>query len=384
MQMPPKSKYEQHSTQFRSVVVTDVLPDTVPVGNTDAVSKLFADMEALEFVNEVLLGEDHKTDDSSGNIVLTEEWAKSYALAVNEKPGFTYIKGHADAGHWAMRAIADGYIVGATVKDNRLLLRNRLIVKKGVEAQELVEQTMREISAGQLSTSTGDIQKRKIVWTEDLSDYTQYAIESVKNQTNAIVEHDMHASDAKIVGANFRIGSYDDNGLLVPSEENEEEDNVEGETPMKFTELIDGVKTSLKAGGDGNLQTVAKELGIEMLTPEQKTQLSVLTGLNLKAGGDADAFITTILAERTATFDSLKDAELTKEFTSKEVLGIAKDMFTLKTGGLTDIQTEVTRLKGLASIKNMQTFLASTVGFVPSDGADVENKTATKIKVMEA
>ena len=381
--MKKKSKVEQYSAQFKSSVATSVKPDAISVGNTDAVNFLCKDMEAVEFVNEVLLGEDHKTDDYSGNIVLTEEWAKSYAKAVNEKPGFLYIRGHADAANWAMRAIADGYIVGAKVEGDRLLLRNRLLVKKSVEGQELVEQTMREIAAGQLSTSTGDIQKRKIVWDDDKSTYTQYAIESVKNQTNAIVEHDMHASDAKIIGANFRTGSYDENGHFIATDGKEEEEK--GDEVMTFAEYLAGLKTTLKAGGDGNVQTIVQELGIEVLTEEHKTQLSVLKGLNEKVGGDANAFIETVLKERQDTFASLRDAELAKEFTVKEVLGIAKDMFSLKEGGMTEIQTEVARLKGLDSIKNMQTFLASQVSFTPAgEGVDVKKETVKNTKAVEA
>lgn len=379
--MKKKSRVEQFSAQFKSAVAKGAKPEDIPVGNADTVGKLFGTMEAVEFVNEVLLGEDHRTDDYSGNIVLTEEWAQSFAKAVNEKPGFLYIKGHADAEHWAMRAIADGYIVGAKAESGRLLLRNRLLVKKSVEAQELVEQTMREIAAGQLSTSTGDIQKRKIVWDDDKSTYTQYAIESVKNQTNAIVEHDMHASDAKIVGANFRTGSYDENGHFIATDGKEEE---EGDEVMTFAEYVAGLKTTLKAGGDGNIQTVVQELGIEVLTEEHKTQLSVLKSLNEKAGGDAGKFIDTMLKERQDTFASLRDAELNKEFTVKEVLGIAKDMFALKEGGMTEIQTEVARLKGLDSIKNMQTFLGSQVGYQPSAGTGKTKETVSNTKAVEA
>lgn len=379
-----KNKLEQYKSLFKSKVATGVKPEDIPIGNPEAVNMLFKDMEAIEFVNEVLLGEDHRTDDWSGNIVLTEEWAKSFAKAVNEKPGFLYIKGHTDAAHWAMRAIADGYIVGAKTESGRLLLRNRLLVKKSVDAQDLVEQTMREIAAGQLSTSTGDIQKRKIVWDEDKSTYTQYAVESVKNQTNAIVEHDMHASDAKIIGANFRTGSYDENGHFIATQGNGEQEK--GDEDMTFAEHLAGLKTTLKAGGDGNVQTVVQELGIEVLTEEHKTQLSVLKSLNQKVGGDAVSFVDTVLKERTKNFETLRDAELAKEFTVKEVLGIARDMFALKEGAsMEEIQTEVARLKGLDSIKNMQTYLASQVGFAPSGEENANKGSAPKTnKAVEA
>jgi len=367
--MPNKFKKELYNARFSTRVIggAGVEAESIPVGNPSAVETLFKGMEAIEFVNEVLLGEEHPTDDWSGNIILTEEWARSYANAVNKTPGLLYTKGHEDAAqHWATRAIAGGYIVGGKVENGRLLLRNRLLVKKNEADKEFVEQTMREIAAGMLSTSTGDIQKRRIEFVED-GKYKQYAVESVKNQTNALVEHDMHASDAKIVSANFRLGYYDSNDRFVGVEPNATDgggNHDKGEETMGFKETVEIIKTALKSG-EGDMPTLLKELGLEVVTEEVKTAVARLKAAEDKVG-DISAFVSGITAEREASFTTIKSAKLKEAFTDSIVHEVAESLFSVKAGGEKEITDEITRLKGLGVIKNIQTDLASRVGYVPS------------------
>lgn len=377
-----KNRYEQYRSLFKSDVAVGVAPESVPVGNLEAVTTLFGDMEAIEFVNEVLLGADHKTDESSGSIVLTPEWAKSYADAVNKKPGFLYIKGHADSEHYAMRAIADGYIVGAKADNDRLLLRNRLLVRKDMVAQDLLEQTVRELKAGQLSTSTGDIQKRRIEFSEDFRDMTQFAIESVKNQTNAIVEHDMHASDASVVGANFRLGAYDDKGRLITTDDGDK--NSKGAKEMEFNEYVEGIGTILKAG-KGDMNHLTTTLGITVMNDEDKATLAKFKAVTEKIGGeDVDTFVTSVMEERKANFSALVDVQLKETFEEPVVLGVAKALFGLKGGTAEEIKTEVARLKELDEIVNVQVALASKLSHVSVDGGVGDTGNEHKSDTVEA
>lgn len=367
-------KNELFSAMFRSGVLKDEsIVATVPIGNEDAVQTLFADMQPAEFVNEVLLGENHPTDDWSGNIILTLEWAKSFAEHINTKPGPLYARGHEDAGgHWAMRAIPSGYIIGAKVEEGdnpRLLLRNRLLMKKNEMEKEFVEQTMREIAAGMLSTSTGDIQKRRIEFTDD-GDFKSYAIESIRGQTNALVEHDMHASEAQIVSSNFKLGYYDKNDNYIQTNLGGQPNSVvdrkihqEGEETMKFTELVENIKTSFK-NGEGDQAALLSALGLKAVTEEDVAMLARAKTAEEKAGKPIDEFVNAVLEERKSNFASVRDAKLKDAFAEPEVFALAKDLFRLNEGDAIAIEEEVTRLKSLESVKTIQTTLAAGVGHV--------------------
>ena len=92
---------------------------TVAIGNKDAYTALVEESEVEEFVSIVHLGEDHPAHpDSYTSVVLTEEWAKSFAKAVKESPKPLFIPGHTDASvGYKMRAIPDGYVTGGKVQD---------------------------------------------------------------------------------------------------------------------------------------------------------------------------------------------------------------------------------------------------------------------------
>ncbi len=368
--MKTKNKFELHRTLFSTRVMNKVSPEEIPVGNTEAVTALFADMEQLEFVNEVLLGEAYPASEGYSEVILTEEWAQSFADAINKKPGFLYAKGHEDAETWFTRAIASGYIVGAKVEPGRLLLRNRLLQRESPENKELMHQTLNEIRAGLLSTSTGDYQKRRVEFDED-GDIVQYAIESVKNQTNALVEHDMHASEATIIASNFRLGSYDDvgqsftsNKVITDTKYTAEDgvNNEEGEVTMK--EHIDAIKTKMKKA------EIAEAFEIEVVSDEVKAALKKLEDVEAQVG-DLDKFVTTTLADRAAVFKALKDSALREAFKEQEVLEAAETLFTLQNGTQEEVEAEITRLKELSGIKKMQSVIASGINHTPNN-ADVE------------
>ena len=73
-----------------------------------------------------------------------------------------------------------------------------------------------------------------------------------------------------------------------------------------------------------------------------------------------------ITAEREASFTTIKSAKLKEAFTDSIVHEVAESLFSVKAGGEKEITDEITRLKGLGVIKNIQTDLASRVGYVPS------------------
>ena len=385
--MHQKPKIETKKTLFRSsiVAVNSTKPEDIPLGNVEAVNKLFGeDAQPTEFVNQVLLGDDHAAVEWDGEVVLTEDWANSYAEAVNKTPGVLYARGHEDVNPY-LRAIPSGYIVGAKVENGSLLLRNRLINKKNEAEKEFVEQTMREISAGILSTSTGDIQKRRIEFTED-GEFKQYAIQSIKNQTNALVEHDMPASDAAIIGANFRstVCYYDEKGELVKTEklslDEEQGKNIsQGDVKMNLSEHFSVLKSAMKEG-TLDVSKLSSELEIEVLTQEQKTALKRLEEAEAKVG-NVDEYLKSIETKTKANFTALRDKSLENTFKEPETLELAKTLFSLNSGGAEEIEAEITRLKDVSVIKKVQSLLASSANHspigdddssTPSNGGDLE------------
>lgn len=359
-----KNKYELHRTLFNTRVLNKVTPEEIPVGNHEAVETLFKDMQTLEFVNEVMLGDAYPASEGYGEVILTEEWAESFAKAVNEKPGFLYAKGHEDAETWFARAIASGYIVGAKVEDGRLLLRNRLLERTSPDNQELMLQTLNEIKAGLLSTSTGDYQKRRVEFDEN-GEMTQYAIESVKNQTNALVEHDMHASEATIISSNFKLAYYDENGNTV-SKSTAEDGAKFKEGELTMNEHFEAIKKSALKD-----EVVAEKLGLEIATEEMRTQLKEVKELEAKVG-NLKEFINKSLAEKEAVFKTLKENALKEAFKEDEVREAAETLFRLDGGTTEEIETEITRLKELSGIKKMQTVIASSINHEPNAVIEAE------------
>ena len=391
MEMKPmhqKPKIETKKTLFKSAIVTlnRVKPDDIPIGNTESVSKLFGeDNSPIEFVNEVLLGEDHPATEWGGEIILTEDWAASYAEAVNRTPGVLYARGHEDVSPY-LRAVPSGYIVGAKVEKGSLLLRNRLINKKNEAEKEFVEQTMREISAGLISTSTGDLQKRRIEFT-DQGDFKQYAIESVKNQTNALVEHDMPASSASIVGANFKstVCYYDEKGEVVKTEEfnpdkEQGKNKSQGDVIMNLAEHLSVLKSAMK---DGTLDVskLSSELEVEVLTQDHKTALKRLEDAETKVGNVSE-YLETIETQAKANFVAIRDKSLENTFKEEETLELAKTLFSLNAGGAEEIEAEITRLKDIPVIKKVQSLLASSVNHTIN--GDDDSSTPTKGGDLEA
>lgn len=132
---------------------------------------------------------------------------------------------------------------------------------------------------------------------------------------------------------------------------------------MKFTELVENIKTSFK-NGEGDQAALLSALGLKAVTEEDAVMLARAKTAEEKAGKPIDEFVNAVLEERKSNFASVRDAKLKDAFAEPEVFALAKDLFRLNEGDAIAIEEEVTRLKSLESVKTIQTTLAAGVGHV--------------------
>jgi len=246
------------------------------------------------FVNTVMLGDKYKTLNYPP-MTLTKEWGESFAKGINAVPSPMYIKGHEDS-NWQLeqfRIPGDGYLVGGKVTkidgDDALVLKNYLLKGDTEEKKALSIKTVRELKAGMLSTSTGDIHKRRVEFDED-GDAEYYVIESIKGRTNALVEHDMTGSHANIVGTNFKQGTKSTVGGSNDIQGDEEMAAEPKE--MTIEEMMVRFKNLANLGKLDGLK-LSSELGIDVKTPDEVAGL-----LRLKAFEDVNGNITNYLKVR--------------------------------------------------------------------------------------
>jgi len=349
----------KESCYFKTTVNNKIAPSEIPVGNINAYAALRPkdDEAPALFVSVVNLGENYPTM-TWDKIVLTEQWAKSFAEAVNTNPGPLFLRGHEDS-DWskaAFRALAGGYIVGARVKDEQLQLLNYILPGATEEGKALVSQTLREMEAKILSTSTGDIQKHRIEFDEE-GEPTRYAIESLKNQTNAIVEHDMTGSHASIVGKNFK--SSGDAG---------ENNDSQGDNGMENNLTVEEMLTRLKNQVDlGRLDvpTLAGGLGITVLTAKDQQDLTRLRDAETKIGNITD-YIGRVKQTEEETFSTLKENKLKAAFEDEGVCEAATEFFKLETGSTEEVDAEIERIKTLKVILKAQSNIAGSINANPN------------------
>lgn len=376
-------KYGKFKATYKSALLqNDIAVNDVPVGNTEAVTALFADQKEYEFVNQVLLGENHKASEGWSSVVLTQAWARSFADKVNAKPGPVYLQGHEDAQIGAMRQIPAGYIVGAKVDEayeggaGRLLLRNRLF-EKGKFSTEVIEQTLREINAGVLSTSTGDYERREYAYDEETDEVNSFAVESVKNQTNAIVEHDMHASDATIITSNFKYVPCDEHGKDIGNPIDctsirSDLKNNQGDDSMTKEEMLNTLKSMFKDGSVTSDEVVAI-LGVKLMTDEIGTSAATFKEVKALLGDkDLKEFVTTALKQtndkKAEEFKTLRETKLKASFTDEVELILAKNMFKLTEGDEAAVDAEVTRIQSEADMKELHEKALMRMNYTPSYG----------------
>lgn len=374
-------KYGKFQAAYKSVMLkNDVSVNDVPVGNSEAVKTLFADQKEYEFVNQILLGENHPASEYWSSVILTQAWAKSFADAVNATPGPLYLQGHENAQNGALREIPAGYIVGAKVDEQyengagRLLLRNRLF-EKGKYSSEIVEQTLREINAGVLSTSTGDYERREYVYDEEKDEIKAFAVESVKNQTNAIVEHDMHASDASILASNFKYIPCDEQGnetgkpvdyTSIRSDFN----SKQGDDSMDKKEMLTTLSTMYKSGSVTSAE-IAENLGVKLIDDEVNTTVSAFKEVKALLGDkDPKEFITAALKAQkdasVASFTKMRDEKLTAAFKDANEHRLAKHMFKLTEGDEAAIDAEVKRIQEDADMQEEHKAALMRMNYTPS------------------
>ena len=363
---------------FRTQVETDIKNSTVPVGNASAVKLLFGeDSEPLEFVNTVKIGEDNPVypwGQFGDKVVLTERWAQSFADAVNDKPAWLYLRGHEDVFQFKTRAVSAGYIVGAKVEGDSLYLRNRFLPRTDPGEQDVLKQTLNEINAGLLSTSTGDLQRYE--WKEVLSDsgsmdIVAYAVESVKGQSNALVESDMTASEAEIIEATFRehighrTGNYDPKGDVKFDDKGDV--TMDGK-PMNVEELIAAFNSAKESGGLA-VSDFASQVGLNLKTEEDEQAIAKLKEAEAKLG-DLEKVSEEIATYREQAFSGLKQKYLKEAFQDDELVENIGELFTLSEGNEESVKAEVERLKGMKIVQSMMKQKAAGINFNPGGETD--------------
>ena len=353
--------------------------EDVPIGNKAAVAVLFPEGEGDTFLNSMQLGEDHPASpDSYTTFVMTEEWANSFAKAVNSTPKPLYIGGHAEYGVSVKeRPIPDGYLVGAKVINGTLYLRNALPTEGTEAKKELIKQTKREIKAGMLSTSIADIMKYKIVRSDDDYESTYYATESMKGQSNAIVEEDMTGSEADIILTSFK-GEPSNSGSKLDDKRGES--HMGDEKVITLKEMCTSLRNQLDSG-KVPLAEIAKDLGIEVLTLEMKSSLKRLEDAEGVVGPITE-YVTARVAEKEASFTALKESKLKEAFKTDELVEIATPLFGLKEGSVEDIDKEVERLTGLQLFKSIQGSNLASMNYTPGNNDGI-NSNVNDSTVME-
>jgi len=354
-------------TSFKDVAINDI--EAVPIKNKAAVKELFLDETRFEFINRVFLGENHiAKPDQWTKIVLTEDWANSYVNALSKSPKPLYVPGHADfAISSKERAIPDGYIIGGLVKDDILYLRNALPEGKSESKKELIQQTIREIKAGMLATSTSDYMKYYTKMNEETGEVTYYATESVANQSNALVEAELTGSDADIILTSFKHDEQKSKG-----------EKSMGEVTNK--EMFVALKNQIDSGRLA-LNDVASSLGVDIMTEKQKTALKRLNDVESKVGIITD-FVETVIAEKEKSFIALKEAKIKEKFKDEELVELAHNFFALKQGTTEEIDAEIEKIAGMKVFKTIQGKIAGEMSGAP--GNVLENEIDESHEAMEA
>lgn len=351
-------------------VLANLNVEDVKVGNTSKVDTLFKDMQKYEFINFVRLGERAPAEGDWGDIVLTDEWAMSFAKAVNEVPAPLYLRGHENAGYDMnkKRAIPSGYVVGAELRkegeDSFLLLRNRLFERKEEASKEIVEQTLRELKAGTLETSTGDLMRISREFDEDTMTWNSTATLSLGRQTNAIVEYDQGATDNGVLAVSFK-GNAGDKTLAVMLKDGScitaldgAEENIQGESTMKKEEM-------LKNLCDARTEKVVTEaeifnaLGVKAMSEEEKTRLEHISALEKSCGKTIDELASEHNATVEADFTSRRDKYANEHFTNDVVRGVATAQFKLTSGTDVEIEAEFKRITEQEAMKKLVEQMAS-------------------------
>ena len=367
--------------RYKSNISTTILPDSVSIGN-DAAFKILSegDEEPYFFVNTVMLGDKYKTLNYPP-MTLTKEWGESFAKGINAVPSPMYIKGHEDS-NWQLeqfRIPGDGYLVGGKVTkidgDDALVLKNYLLKGDTEEKKALSVKTVRELKSGMLSTSTGDIHKRRVEFDED-GDAEYYVIESIKGRTNALVEHDMTGSHANIVGTNFKQGTKSTVGGSNDIQGDEEMAAEPKE--MTIEEMMVRFKNLANLGKLDGLK-LSSELGIDVKTPDEVAGL-----LRLKAFEDVNGNITNYLkaeeARQSEEFDSLVANELKEAFKNETVALVAKALFSIKKGTKVEVLAEIERVKTEEAVLKLRSDLASNGNFVPGSDNDTGDNTGEEME----
>jgi len=341
--------------ELKGVTVRGV--DFVDVGNKESYDALVGEAQKYEFLNTVQLGPEHRAQpDPWTQVELTEDWGRSYAEGINKTPAPLYIPGHADTGIGdKMRAQNDGYVTGARVKDNVLYIRNTMVLDGTDDHKALVTQTMKEIKAKMLSTSSGDIMSMKIEINDETDEVVYKAMSSLKGRSNALVEFDLKGSDADIVSTSFKQGSSDESNNMQGA------NDMEGKTTLTSSEMCLSLKSQI-ALGSTSLKQIETEMGVTFMTAEDKVALKRLADAEAEMGVTADVFLKGIQADKEAAFITLKEGSIKDKFKTDELIEVATSLFKLDAGSAEEIIAEVERVASMKAVTLITGNIAGSIG----------------------
>ncbi len=380
-----RDRPQEQYASFRTAIRTGMKAVDVPIGNTEAVDVMFgSDSEPIEFINAVMIGEDNPVYPFGDRVILTEKWANSFAKAVSDRPGWLYTDGHEDIFQYKTRAVASGYIIGAKVEGDALYLRNRLLPRLSDTGKDKLQQTMKEIKAGLLSTSTGDYQRYE--WKEEIDEETGkkelvgYAVESVKGQSNALVEWDMTGSEAHIIASSFKESQAVG---LKNTDTGDEHMELNGKD-VSVEEFFSAFKEA-RESGELAVSDIASRLGLDVVSEEERQALNRVVEAE-KEVGNISEYVKNTKELKEETFSQLRESTLRNTFPNEEVCEAAAELFTLKDGTVEDVKAEVERLTGLKVIQAMQKAIAGSINSSPSAeaGGTNEQDDTAKTGTLEA
>ena len=344
--------------------------DDVPIADKTAYATLLPD-EKYEFISRMKFGEDFPAQlDPWTKVILTSEWATSFAKAVNNIPKPVFVPGHMDQDTYKTRAIPDGYMTGAKVINEILYLRNSLPTGETDERKAFMGQAKREIAAGMLSTSIGDVSQFKRVFSDEFGKDDQlFAIESLKAQTNALVEVDQTGSEADIVLTSFKSSGVEGDESMEPK-------------TFDLEQVYVALSNQLESGKLA-VKDLAKKLGITVMTTKQAEALKRLNDAESKVG-DITEFVAKQAQNKQVTFDELCTSALKSTFKTDELIEVATTLFTLKEGSVDEIKTEIERVAALKMFTKHQGVIAASINTEPATvDADNKNNADSSSAMME-
>jgi hypothetical protein len=339
----------QYASTPKTVVDLDVI-NSIPLSKEcqKAFDKLSeGDEKPFQFIQELKIGKNYPATDGT---VYTKEWAESYIAKANKKPIVGSAYGHEYPN--STRRENHLYLIGAKLQDDETVLLRHYVTNE--MPKDEYNRLIKELKAGLLSTSVVSMNDYKIEKDKD-GKTIWYATKSVGFERNDIVE-------------------WDQTGMvstqLAVSQKSNPVENKEGASIMELEEAISLVQKSIGTMGVVGSVELAKKLGFQSLlkTEEMEKKASAFDELESKTGGLKE-FVEKAIDFQKTNFEEIKKVALQKKFEGNEdAINFANDLIGEKPMTADELNTEIERVAGLASMKK-----------ILSQGMDFRNKeTGTK------